>query len=74
MAIVECAKNIIIRNVELKPHQLRLIQRHRKQLQEFVKRKTTDKRKVEILQSGTGLLSTLLGPIIQAVGGIFKPK
>ena len=61
--VCECAKNVVKRNVQLKPGQLRKLRRHRRSLRELALKRTSLKKKRQILQRG-GFLHILLPPLI----------
>lgn len=69
LALVECAKNIISRNVAISPSQLRWMRRNEKEVRKFVDNKTPQTRRVKILQKG-GFLSAILGPVVKILGGL----
>ena len=61
--VCECAKNVIKRNVQLKPGQLKKLKRHKRALRELALKRTALKKKRQILQRG-GFLNILLPPLI----------
>ena len=70
LAIVECAKNIILERVELADSQLKWMRERERDLRKLVARRTPHAKRVEILQQG-GFLGRLLVPIlIGSVGGL----
>ena len=48
----ECAKNVIKRNEQLKPGQLKKLRRHKRALRELALKRYALKRKIKILQRG----------------------
>ena len=74
LALVDCAKNIIIRNVPLSEAQLERLRKHRKALEEIVRGKTSRARRVKLFQEGRGLLSSILGPILSVLTGSFGKR
>ena len=69
LALVECARNVILGNVRLTPAQLVAIRRHKRGIEALVKPKTTLARRRRILQEG-GFLGVLIKPLISVLGGI----
>jgi len=61
--VSECAKNIIKSNVPLKPTQLRRLRRERSKVTVLASKKTSLKKKRQILQKG-GFLGALLPPVL----------
>ena len=74
LALVECVKNIIIRNVPLSDHQLSRLRQHERELKELVRSKTSRNRRVQILQSGNGILTAIIAPIASLIGGLIAAK
>ena len=70
-SLVEAAINIMRGNVPLTESQFNNLKRFRKELTNFTKKKTSQKQRLAMLQKGNGLLSGLLGPIAQMLGGLF---
>jgi hypothetical protein len=68
--ICECAKNVLLGNVDLSAQHKRQLKRHRLSLRKLVLKKTSLKAKKKIVQSG-GFLGALLGPIVKVLGGLF---
>src|SRR5206468_1912497 len=68
--ICECAKNILIGNVDLSPQDKRRLKHHRHSLRKLMLKKTSLKTKKKIVQTG-GFLGALLGPIVKILGGLF---
>ena len=69
LALVDCVKNIIIRNVPLTESQLEKLRKHKKSLEEIVRSKTSRARRIKLFQEGRGLLSAVLGPILSVLTG-----
>ena len=67
--LCECALNVLRGNVPLKKQQKLRLTPHKKGLRELSDKKTSVKKKTNILQRG-GFLSALLGPIIGIVGSL----
>lgn len=74
LTLVEIVMNIIRGNVRLTPHQFKKFSRHADDLDLLVRKNTSMKKKKELLQHGgfLGLLSSLLGPVIQGVTSLFS--
>ena len=68
--LCECAKNVLVGNVELSPAHKRQLKRHKRLLRKLVLKKTSLKAKKKIVQTG-GFLGALLGPIVKILGGLF---
>ena len=72
LALAEAAKNIILGNVPLTASQSRELRMRANQLRELAKKRTSKKRRLELLsQNGAGLLSSLLAPLASLLGGVF---
>ncbi len=69
----EIARNIINKNVPLKPAQLKKLRRHGNKLRELAKLRTPLHKKRKIIQSG-GFLPLLIGPLLgiasSIIGGV----
>ena len=68
-ALSECSLNILKGHVRLTPTQKRQLSRHRQSLRALAKKKTSGKKRKQILQKG-GLLGALLKPALGLVGGL----
>jgi len=68
--ICECAKNLLLGNVPLTASQKATLRRRYNNLRELALKKTTKKKRKQIIQSG-GFLGALLGPIISVLGSLF---
>jgi hypothetical protein len=68
--ICECAKNVLVGNVNLTPEHKRRLARHKRSLRKLVLKRTPLTVKKRIVQSG-GFLGALLGPIVKILGGLF---
>ena len=68
--ICECAKNVLVGNVELSPVHKRQLKRYRHSLRKLALKKTSLTAKKKIVQTG-GFLGALLGPIVKVLGGLF---
>ena len=68
--ICDCAHNVLKGNVPITDHQMQLTP-HRHNLRELTKKRTSNKRRKEILQEG-GFLGAILTPILSVLGGLFK--
>lgn len=70
-ALCECCLNILKGNVPLTPAQKKRLSRHKNNLRLLIKKKTSNKKRRQILQAGgfLPLLAPLLAPI---VGGLVK--
>lgn len=69
LALVECAKNVILGSVSLTPAQLTALRRHRKDIETLVKGKTSLRTRKRLLQKG-GFLPLLIKPVLGLLGGI----
>jgi hypothetical protein len=69
LALVECAKNIILGNVRLTERQIAALRRHRKDIEELVKTKTGLVKRKTLLQKG-GFLGMLIKPIVGLLGNL----
>jgi hypothetical protein len=69
--ICECAHNVLKGSVPITDHQKQQLTPHRHNLRELTKKKTSTKRRKEILQEG-GFLGAILTPILSVLGGLFK--
>ncbi len=65
----EIARNILNKNVPLKPRQLKSLRRHAKKLHDLARVKTSLAAKRKILQTG-GFLPLLLSPLLGLVSNI----
>ena len=68
--ICECVKNVLVGNVKLTPEHKRKLKRHKHSLRKLTSKKTSQKEKKRLVQSG-GFLGALLGPIVKVLGGLF---
>lgn len=74
LCLRECAVNILRGNVHLTKCQITKLKRYKKEIREIGKKKTSQKRRLEIEQKG-GFLPALIAPILGAVlGGLLKKK
>jgi hypothetical protein len=69
LALVECAKNIILGNVRLTPSQLNELRGHRQDIEALVRGSSSLTHRKRILQKG-GFLGMLVKPILGLLGGI----
>ena len=69
LALVECAKNVILGAVSLSPSQLRGLPQHRRDIEDLVKSSTTLQKRRRILQKG-GFLGLLVKLILGILGGL----
>ncbi len=67
--LCECSLNILKGNVALSKPQLNRLKKYKSALRNLVNRKTSLKKKKDILQTG-GFLSALLTPLLGVLGGI----
>ena len=67
--ICECGYNVLKGNVHLTKPQLARLRRHKHTLRKLTKRQSLKKKKT-LLQSGSGLLPALLGPVIGMLGSV----
>lgn len=68
--LCECAKNVIKGNVPLNDRQLKTLRREKNNLRKLSIKKTSLKKKRQILQKG-GFLGALIPPILSVLGGLF---
>ena len=68
--LCECSLNILKGNIALSKPQLIRLKKYKSALRKLVERKTSLKKKKDILQTG-GFLSALLTPLLGVLGGIF---
>ena len=70
----ECAVNILKGNVRLTKAQKTRLQKYKKQIREISKKRTSQKKRLQLEQKG-GFLPALIAPVLGAVlGGLFKKK
>src|SRR6266516_6711830 len=69
--ISECAKNILKGNVPLSAGQKKKLSFKKKALRQIILKKTSLRKKKNLIQRG-GFLGALLGPIISVLGGLFN--
>jgi FLYWCH zinc finger domain len=69
--LCECAKNILVGNVSLMKSEKRKLKRSKHLMHEFESKKTSMKRKREIIQKGS-FLTELLSPIVSLLGCIWS--
>ena len=67
--LCECALNILKGNIKLTPVQKRALYRHRQKLRALVAKKTSSKKRKQILQKG-GFIGALLKPVLGVLGGL----
>ena len=70
-AVCECAVNVLKGNVPLTSGQKNALRKHKKGLRELVQKKTTQKRRKQIIQKG-GFLGALLKPVLGVLGGLLS--
>jgi len=68
--VCECAKNLLIGNVPLTASQKATLRRRYNNLRDLALKKTSQRKRKQIIQSG-GFLGALLGPIISVLGSLF---
>jgi hypothetical protein len=68
--ICECAKNVLKGNVPLSSTQKEALRRRKRILKHLSLKKTSRKKRKQLIQSG-GFLGALLGPIISVLGNLF---
>lgn len=75
LALMEIVSNVVYGNVDVSSEHVREMKKHAKILQEMANKKTSMRRRKEIIQQG-GFLAALAGPILGAVapliGGLVK--
>ena len=64
----ECAKNILCGNVQLSPKQKTALRHNKQNLRRLSIKKTSLKKKPQIIQKG-GFLGAILAPVIATLGG-----
>jgi hypothetical protein len=70
-SLVELAENIIIGNVPLTKAQYDALSKHKELLDNFTSNGRSVGQRVRVLQEGDGLLTSLLGPLANILGGLF---
>jgi hypothetical protein len=70
-AIGESAKNCLKGNVPLNRSQFRCLKKHKRSLRKLASKSTSLKERKRIIQRGGGILGSLLGPVVKAIGNIF---
>ena len=74
LCLRECAVNILKGNVQLTKCQITKLKKYKKQIREIGKKKTSQKRRLQIEQKG-GFLPALIAPVLGAVlGAVLKKK
>ena len=68
-ALTECSLNVLKGNVRLSPAQKRQLSRYKQNLRALARKKTSVKRRKQILQKG-GFLGALLKPVLGVLGGL----
>ena len=68
LCLRECAVNLLKGNIHLTKQQLNKLKKYKKQIREISKKKTSNKRRVKIEQTG-GFLPALIAPVLGAVLG-----
>ena len=69
LALVECAKNIILGNVQLTLTQLNDLGQHRENIRKLARVRTPLREKREIIQTG-GFIGLLLKPLLGLLGNV----
>ena len=67
--VCECVKNVLKGNVPLTSSQKQNLSRHRNKLRKLSLKKTSEKKKNEMIQKG-GFLCALITPILSILGGL----
>ena len=62
--LCECCHNVLNGNVELSAKQKKALQKHRRRLRELVAKKTSQKKRRDILVQNGGFLPALLAPVL----------
>ena len=70
-AICECSKNILTGNIELSPEEYETLKKYKRHLRELSSRKTSIKKKKELIQKG-GFLPALIAPLIGLLGSVIS--
>jgi hypothetical protein len=68
-AISECSLNVLKGNVRITPAQKKRLCRYKQKLRTLAKKKTSFKRRKQVIQTG-GFLGVLLKPVLGALGGL----
>lgn len=68
-ALCECCHNVLKGNVRVTPAQKKRLSRHKRNLRALVQRKTSLKKRKQILQEG-GFIGALLGPVLSVLKGV----
>lgn len=67
--ICECVKNLLKGHLPLKPRHLKILARHKQTLRKLALKKTSLKKRKQILQKG-GFLPVLLKPLLLGLGAL----
>ena len=70
-ALCECALNILKGNVKISASQKKKLSRYKKHLRLLVKKKTSLKKRKQLLQKG-GFIGALLTPILSVLGSLLS--
>jgi hypothetical protein len=68
--ICDCVYNILKGNIPIKDQDKKQLKRHSHKLRELIKKKTTNKKRKELVQEG-GFLGLIIPSIVRLLGGLF---
>ena len=72
-ALCKCALNVLKGNVKLTSRQLSKLKRYKNGLRVLANKKTSNKKRRDVLQKG-GFLSALLTPVLGILGGLLGSR
>ena len=70
-AISECSRNILAGNINLSDEEFKKLKRFKRHLREVSAKKTSQKKKKELIQKG-GFLQALIAPLIGLLGSVIS--
>ena len=70
-ALSECSLNVLNGRIPLTQNQMQQLRRHKQAIRALANRKTTVKRRKQLLQKG-GFLGALIKPILGVLGGLLS--
>ena len=70
-AICDCIHNVLQGNVSISPNQKKALQSKKNVLRQLVNKKNkSDQRKKLLIQHGSGILNSILGPVLNTLAGL----
>ena len=70
-ALSECSLNVLNGRIPLTQNQMRQLRRHKQTIRALASRKTSVKRRKQLLQKG-GFLGALIKPVLGVLGGLLS--